>query len=154
MNSPNAKRYTFQTYYQGKVCPDGGWGGQNLPIRELKQTWRRRKQERHQKMWLRVSAIIFQLFKLIMLEKGVLTILEFNWNQRLGHEKTKLNICHHMFTSSTYLQNGSFHVEERTRTSTKCQNKINARAKRAKILFFIVKYANLCGIIAVVVVVA
>ena len=39
-----------------------------------------------------------------MLEKCVLTILEFNWNRRLGHKKTKLNICHHMFTSSTHLQ--------------------------------------------------
>ena len=29
------------------------------------------------------------------------------------------------------------------RTSTKCQKMKNARAKRAKILFFIVKYANL-----------
>ena len=48
-------------------------------------------------MWLRVSAIIFQLFKLIMLEKScVLTILEINWNQRLGHKKKKLNICHYM----------------------------------------------------------
>ena len=26
-----------------------------------------------------------------MLEKCVLTILELNWNQRLGHKKTKLN---------------------------------------------------------------
>ena len=37
----------------------------------------------------------------------------------------------------------SFHVVERTRTSSKCQKMKNARAKRAKILFFIVKYANL-----------
>ena len=37
----------------------------------------------------------------------------------------------------------SFHVVERTRTSTKCRKIKNARAKRAKILFFIVKYANL-----------
>ena len=50
-----------------------------------------------------------------------------------------------MLTSSTQLQNGSFHVVERTRTSTKCQKIKNARAKRAKILFFIVKYANLWG---------
>ena len=78
-----------------------------------------------------------------MLEKRVLTILELNWNKRLGHEKTKLNICHHMLTSSTQLLNRSFHVVERTRTSTKCQKMKNARAKRAKILFFIVKYANL-----------
>ena len=34
------------------------------------------KRERYLKMWLRVSAIIFQLFKLIMLEKCALTILE------------------------------------------------------------------------------
>ena len=63
----------------------------------------------------------------------------------LGTLETKLNICHHMLTSSTQLQNKSFHVAERTRTSTKCQKMKNARAKRAKILFFIVNYANLCG---------
>ena len=96
------------------------------------------------KVWLDVTAIIFQLFKVIMLEKCVLTILELNWNQRLGHKKTKLNICH-MLTSSTQLLNRSFHVVERTRTSSKCQKMKNARAKRAKILFFIVKYANLWG---------
>ena len=72
-----------------------------------------------------------------MLEKCVLTILELKRNQRLGHKKTKLNICHHMLTSSTQLQNRSFHVVERTRTSTKCQKMKNARAK---ILFFVVKY--------------
>ena len=44
---------------------------------------------------------------------------------------------------STQLQNRSFHVVERARTSTKCQNMKNARAKRAKILFSIVNYANL-----------
>ena len=113
--------------------------------RELKQPRRRRKRERHLKMSLRVSAIIFQLFKLIMFEKCVLTILELNWNQRLGHKKTKLNICHHMLTTSTQLPNRSFHVVERSRTSSKCQKMKYARAKRAKILFFIVKYANLSG---------
>ena len=30
-----------------------------------------------------------------MLEKCVLTVLELNWNKRLGHKKRKLNICHH-----------------------------------------------------------
>ena len=78
-----------------------------------------------------------------MLEKCVLTVLELNMNKRLGHKKTKLNICHHMLTSSTQLQNRSFHVVERTRTSSKCQKMKYARAKRAKILFSIVKYANL-----------
>ena len=80
-----------------------------------------------------------------MLEKFVLTILELNWNQLLGHKRTQLNICHHMLTSSTELQNRSFHVVERTRTSAKCQNMKYAHAKLAKILFFIVKYANLWG---------
>ena len=80
-----------------------------------------------------------------MLEKCVLTVLELTWNKRLGHKKTKLNICHHMLTSSTQLQNRSFHVAERTRTSSKCQKMKYARAKRAKILFSIVKYANLWG---------
>ena len=80
-----------------------------------------------------------------MLEKYVLTVLELNWNKRLGHKKTKLNICHHMLTSSTQLQNRSFHVVERTRTSSKYQKMKYARAKRAKILFSIVKYANLWG---------
>ena len=80
-----------------------------------------------------------------MLEKYVLTVLELSWNQHLGHKKTKLNICDHALTSSTQLQNWSFHVVEITRTSAKCQEVKNARAKRAKILFFIVKYANLWG---------
>ena len=41
------------------------------------------------------------------------------------------------------LQNRSFHVVERTRTSAKCEKTKNARAKRAEQLFFVVKYANL-----------
>ena len=75
-----------------------------------------------------------------MLEKCVLTILESNWNQRFGGKKTILNSCHDMLTSSTKLQ---IHVVGRTRTSSKYPKMKNARAKRAKILFFIVKYANL-----------
>ena len=67
----------------------------------------------------------------------------------LGDKKTKLNICHHMLTSSKQLQNKSFHVVERTRPSSKCPKMKNARSKCAKVLFFIVKYANLgrscCG---------
>ena len=89
-----------------------------------------------------------------MLEKCVLTILELNWNQRLGHERTKLNICYRMLKSSTQLQKRSFHVVERTRTSTKCQKMKNARAKRAKILFSL-SIMQICGVfVAVVVVVA
>ena len=97
-------------------------------------------------MQLHVYAIIFQLFKVIMLEKCLLTVLELIWNQCLGRKKTKISICDRMLTSSTQLQNRSFHVVERTRTSSKCQKmKKNARAKLAKILFFIVKYADLWG---------
>ena len=33
-----------------------------------------------------------------MLEKCVLTILELNWNQHLGHKETKLNIFDHVLT--------------------------------------------------------
>ena len=89
-----------------------------------------------------------------MLEKCVLTNLELNWNQRLGRKKTKLNICHHMLTSSTQLQNRSFHVVARTRTSSKCQKMKNARAKRAKVMFSL-SNMQICGVfVAVVVVVA
>ena len=83
----------------------------------------------------------------VMLEKCVLTILELNWNQRFGDKKTKLNICHHMLTSSTQLQNGSFQVVERTRTSSKYPKMKNARAKRAKKYCFPMsnEYTNLWG---------
>ena len=78
--------------------------------------------------------------------------MELNWNQRLGHKKTKLNICHHMLTSSIQLQNRSFHVVERTSTSSKCQKMKKARAKRAKILFPL-SNMQICGIFVAVVVV-
>ena len=35
------------------------------------------------------------------------------------------------------------HIVDWTRTSAKCKEITNARAKRAKLLFFIVRYANL-----------
>ena len=54
-------------------------------------------------------------------------------------KKTKFNIYHDMVTSSTQLQNRSFHVEEGTRTSAKCQKcKLNVQ-----VLFLTIKYANL-----------
>ena len=34
----------------------------------------------------------------------ILTILELNWNQRFRGKEIKLNICHHMLTSSKQLQ--------------------------------------------------
>ena len=64
-------------------------------------------------IWTRNFASLQSFFnysKSLCLKKCVLTILELNWNQRLGHKKTKLNICHHMLTSSTQLQNWSFTI--------------------------------------------
>ena len=54
----------------------------------------------------------------------------------------KFNICHPMVTSSTQLQNRSFHVVERTSMSSKCQKMKN------------VKYVNVWVFVAVVLVVA
>ena len=88
--------------------------------------------------------IIFQLLKVVMLEKCVLTILELNWNEHLGHKRTKLNICHHMLTSSTQLQNKSFRGRKNENVFKMSKNE-NAHAKRAKLLFSIVKYTNLWG---------
>ena len=112
-----------------------------IVIRELKQRRRRQQRERHLKMYLRFSAKISQLFELVILAKCVVCILDLNWNHRFRAKKTKLNICNHMLTSSTQLQNRSFHVMERMRTPTKCTKMKNARAKRAKLLFF---YCKLC----------
>ena len=53
-----------------------------------------------------------------------------------------------MLTSSTQLRNMSFHVVGWTRTAAKCTKMKNARAKRAKLLFFIVKYANLFRVLS------
>ena len=93
-----------------------------LPIRRLRQRRHRPQRERHLIIELCVSAIISQLFKVIALAKCVLTILEWNWNQRFWDNKTKLNICHHILTLSTQLQNRSFRVVERTRTSAFLRN--------------------------------
>ena len=57
-----------------------------------------------------------------------------------------------MLTSSTQLQNRSFHDVERTRTAAKCQKMKNARAKRAKLFFFSL---HICDVrVTVVIVVA
>ena len=57
-------------------------------------------------------------------------------------DKTE-HLSSYMVPSSTQPQKQSFHVVERTRTSTRCAKTKNARAKSAKLLFFTVKYANL-----------
>ena len=75
-----------------------------------------------------------------------------NWNQCFR----KWNISQHTLTSSTQLQSRLFHVVKRTRTSAECEKMKNARAKRAKLLFFIFKLnMQICDVlVAVVVVVA
>ena len=89
-----------------------------------------------------------------MLEKMCSNYLGIDWNPRVARKKTKLNIYHHMLKSSTQLQNWSFHVVERTRTSSKCQKMKNAHAKRAK-NFFSFSNMQICGVfVAIVVVVA
>ena len=80
-----------------------------------------------------------------MSEKCVLTIPELSWNQRLGHKETKLNICHHVLTSSTQLQNWSFHLVERTRTSTKCQKLKKCTCKACKNGVFHCQICKLVG---------
>ena len=62
-----------------------------------------------------------------MLAKCALTVLELHWNKRFSGKNTKLNICDHLLTSSTQLQNRSFNTVERTRTSAKCQKMKNVR---------------------------
>ena len=68
--------------------------------------------------------------------------LEQKRTLRFRAKKTKFNISYHIPTSSTQLENRSFHVVERTRTA-KCTKIENARAMRAKLLFFVVKNVNL-----------
>ena len=121
-----------------------------IVLRELKQRRRPWQRERHLKMYLRFSAKISHLFELIILAKCVVCILELYWNHRFRAKKRKLNICNHMLTSSTQLQNRSFHVMERMRTPTKCTKMKNARAKRAKVLFFSLSNMQICGALVVV----
>lgn len=60
-----------------------------------------------------------------------------NENQRFGDNK-KQNV-----TTSMQLQNRSFQVVYWKRTAAKCAKLKNSRAKRANLLVFIIKYANL-----------
>ena len=63
--------------------------------------------------------------------------------QDLQRKEDKINIRQGMPTASPQLQNRSFHFVERTIASAKCTEMKIACAKHAKLLFFIVKYANL-----------
>ena len=59
-----------------------------------------------------------------------------------GLEITRNKTCRQV-TTSMQLQNRSFQVVHWNRTAVKCAKLKNARARRAKLLVFIVKYANL-----------
>ena len=76
-----------------------------------------------------------QLFKVITLVKCVLTIRDLNWNQRFRDKKTNVNICHHMVTSSTQLQNRSFHVAQERERLRNVKNE-NCTCKASKTVVF------------------
>ena len=64
-----------------------------------------------------------------------------SWNL-IGTSASDIIIIIIMLTWSTELQNMSFHVVERTKTSSKCTKMKNECAKHTKILFLVVKCAN------------
>ena len=80
--------------------------------------------------------------------------LSWNWIGTSASEVRMHDICHHVLKWSTQLQNRSFHIIEKTRTSVKCPKIKNAHAKCAKLLFFLIKFPNLwlscCSIINMV----
>ena len=79
-----------------------------------------------------------------MLSEHVLSFMELNWNQRLRDKKTNLRSCCQVFTSFTQRQKRYFMSSAgRDLAATKCTKMKNAHEKSAKLLFFIVKYANL-----------
>ena len=118
-----------------------------MKLGSFKQRRRRRQGERHLKMQLRVFHNNFAVIQSHYACEMCSNYPGIKLEPAFFENKTKLNIRHHMLSSIKQLQNRSFHVVERTRKSSKCQKMKNARAKRAKILFFIVKYANLWGFI-------
>ena len=82
-----------------------------------------------------------------MLEKFVLTILELNWNQRLGHKKTKKSI-ELLSSYARVVHTTAKQVISRRRKNEnvfKMSKDEKCTCKACKILFVIVKYANLWG---------
>ena len=62
---------------------------------------------------------------------------------RRSEENNNENLSSKLSSSTKLKKNSSFYVIESTRTAAECRQGLNARAKRAKLLFFIVKYAVL-----------
>jgi len=112
-----------------------------LPIRELKQTRCRRRRELHLKMYLcnHFSIVQSHIFsKMSCNYPGIkLEPALQKYDDKTEHLSSYAHVVH---TTAKQV-----HVVERTRTSSKCQKMKPARAKRAKIMVFIVKYANLWG---------
>ena len=88
----------------------------------------------------RVSGIISQFSSVIMLAKCVPSITELRDSLQIG-KKTKLKSCRQLLTPFTQRQNGSSFRVEKGYVMYKKKMK-NACAKRAKLMFVIVKYAN------------
>ena len=90
-----------------------------------------------------------------MLAKCVLTILELNWNQRLGHKNTKME---HLLSSAHVVHTTAKQVISRRRKNEnvlKRQKMKNSRAKREKKYCFSLANMQICGVfVGVVVVVA
>ena len=78
--------------------------------------------ECNQKVELRVSENISRIFRQIdnWPTNCVLTILEWNWYQRLGDkDKDKLKLCCYELSSFSQQQNRSFHVDYRITMNAK-----------------------------------
>jgi len=90
---------------------------------------------------LLASALIYGLFLVVWFSDclKLRAILELNWFERLREKSINVKCCRQVLTSSTQLQNRSFHVVERTKTTAKCTKMKNVGAKRPKLLFFVAK---------------
>ena len=91
-----------------------------------------------------------------MPEQCKLTILELNWNQRLGQDKIQHLLSYAHVTLSTQLQKRSFQVIERTRTSSKNVKRWKMHVQSVQKYCFSLSNVQICMVFvaAVLVVVA
>ena len=89
-----------------------------------------------------------------MLEKCVLTVLELNWNKRLGHKKTKLNICHHNYADIVHTT-GKQVISRRRKNENVYKMSKNMHVQSVQKYCFSLSNMQICWVfVAVVVVVA
>ena len=88
-------------------------------------------------------SIISQLFKAIVLAECVPTFLEINWNKSFRYKQTTLEHLSSRLRCPVTAAKPVFSRRRENENDCKCPKMKSARAKRAKLLFFIVKYANL-----------